>query len=242
MTTPVKADVDAATQDTLIGLAVGDQRVLEEVLAFRESEQASTGLDARTFSLVKIAALIALDAPPASYLWGQRAGRGGHAAGHARRAACDLAAGRRAQGDGGRPRTHTGPRPRAAARGIGERTEFAGSIGFQEAEIMRRRRPLMRAAVIGGGAYAVGRHNANRNAEQAQQEDQQNAQINDLQQQQAAAPPPPPQQAYAPPPPEAAPAAGPSLLDQLNQLDALHQSGALTDNEFTAAKAKLLSS
>jgi hypothetical protein len=30
------------------------------------------------------------------------------------------------------------------------------------------------------------------------------------------------------------------LLDQLNQLDALHQSGALTDNEFTAAKAKLL--
>ena len=97
---------------------------------------------------------------------------------------------------------------------------------------MRRRRPLMRAAVIGGGAYAVGRHNANRNAEQAQQEDQQNAQINDLQQQQAA----------APPPAEAAPAAGPSLLDQLNQLDALHQSGALTDNEFTAAKAKLLSS
>ena len=69
MTTPVKADVDAATQDTLAGLAVGDQTVLEEVLAFRESEQASTGLDARTFSLVKIAALIALDAPPASYLW-----------------------------------------------------------------------------------------------------------------------------------------------------------------------------
>ena len=69
MTTPVKTDVDAATQDTLAGLAVGDQTVLEEVLAFRESEQASTGLDARTFSLVKLAALIALDAPPASYLW-----------------------------------------------------------------------------------------------------------------------------------------------------------------------------
>jgi hypothetical protein len=106
--------------------------------------------------------------------------------------------------------------------------------------MIRRRRPLMRAAVIGGGAYAVGRHNANRNAEQAQAEADQNAQIADLQQQQAAAAPPPPQQAYAPPPPEAAPAAGPSLLDQLNQLDALHQSGALTDNEFTAAKAKLL--
>ena len=63
MTTPVKAEVDAATVDILTGLAVGDQRVLEEVLAFRESEQASTGLDARTFSLVKIAALIALDGP-----------------------------------------------------------------------------------------------------------------------------------------------------------------------------------
>jgi 4-carboxymuconolactone decarboxylase len=69
MTTPVKADVDAATQDTLTGLAVGDRTVLEEVLAFRESEQVNSGLDARTFSLVKIAALIALDAPPASYLW-----------------------------------------------------------------------------------------------------------------------------------------------------------------------------
>jgi alkylhydroperoxidase/carboxymuconolactone decarboxylase family protein YurZ len=69
MTTPVKAEVDAATVDILAGLAVGDQKVLEEVLAFRDSEQASTGLDGRTFSLVKIAALIALDAPPASYMW-----------------------------------------------------------------------------------------------------------------------------------------------------------------------------
>jgi 4-carboxymuconolactone decarboxylase len=69
MTTPVKADVDAATQDTLTGLAVGDPTILEQALAFRDSEQASTSLDARTFSLVKIAALIALDAPPASYLW-----------------------------------------------------------------------------------------------------------------------------------------------------------------------------
>ena len=43
-------------------------------------------------------------------------------------------------------------------------------------------------------------------------------------------------------PQAAAPTPGPSLLDQLNQLDALHQQGALTDNEFTAAKAKLLGS
>jgi len=107
--------------------------------------------------------------------------------------------------------------------------------------MIRRRRPLMRAAVIGGGAYAVGRHNANRNAEQAQAEAEQNARLNDLEQQ-PPGPQAPPQQAYAPPPPGPAPAAGPSLLDQLNQLDALHQQGALTDNEFTAAKAKLLSS
>jgi len=93
----------------------------------------------------------------------------------------------------------------------------------------------MRAAVIGGGAYAVGHHSATKSANQAQQDDEQNSRIDDLEQQQA-----PAQQ--APAPPAAAPAAGPSLLDQLNQLDALHQQGALTDNEFTAAKAKLLGS
>jgi len=31
--------------------------------------QERSGLDPRTFALVKIAALISLDAPPASYLW-----------------------------------------------------------------------------------------------------------------------------------------------------------------------------
>ena len=73
--------------------------------------------------------------------------------------------------------------------------------------------------------------------DQAQQDDDQNARIDSLEQQQA-----PPQQAHAPQAPAPAPAPGPSLLDQLNQLDALHQQGALTDNEFTAAKAKLLGS
>jgi hypothetical protein len=32
------------------------------------------------------------------------------------------------------------------------------------------------------------------------------------------------------------------MLDQLNQLAELHQSGTLTDAEFSAAKAKLLGS
>jgi hypothetical protein len=103
--------------------------------------------------------------------------------------------------------------------------------------IMRRRRPLMRAAVVGGGAYVAGKRVAGRQAEQAQAEDELNQRISDLEQQQA----PPEQYQPAPPPPPAPPAAaGPSLLDQLNQLSALHEQGALTDNEFTAAKAKLL--
>ena len=69
MTVPVKADIDDATKDALAGLSTGDQSVLEEIVELREIEQERSGLDARTFSLVKIAALIALDAPPASYLW-----------------------------------------------------------------------------------------------------------------------------------------------------------------------------
>ena len=35
----------------------------------RAEWQARSGLDARSYALVKIAALIALDAPPASYVW-----------------------------------------------------------------------------------------------------------------------------------------------------------------------------
>jgi hypothetical protein len=72
---------------------------------------------------------------------------------------------------------------------------------------------------------------ANKSAEQAQQEDEQNERIGDLEQQQA--PPAPAQQAPAA-------AASSPMLDELNQLAALHQQGVLTDDEFTAAKAKLL--
>ena len=100
--------------------------------------------------------------------------------------------------------------------------------------MFRRRRPLLRAAAVGGTAYVAGRH-MGRNAEAQQQaESDQDQRIDNLEQQQAPAP-------AAPAPAAAAPAAaGPSLLDQLNQLSALHEQGALTDNEFTAAKAKLL--
>jgi hypothetical protein len=96
-----------------------------------------------------------------------------------------------------------------------------------------RRRPLLRAAVIGGGAYAVGRSSANRAAQQAQQESSQDERISNVEQAQQA----PQVPAQAPPP---APPAGDSMLDQLNKLTALHGQGALTDAEFSAAKAKLL--
>ena len=69
MNMPAKADVDDATRDALGGLALGDPEFLLEGLELRQEWQVKSGLDARSFALVKIAVLIALDAPPASYLW-----------------------------------------------------------------------------------------------------------------------------------------------------------------------------
>lgn len=63
------AVVGADTHQTLSGVATGDVSLLEEVLGLREAQKEANGLDLRTFALVKIAALIALDAPPASYAW-----------------------------------------------------------------------------------------------------------------------------------------------------------------------------
>ena len=69
MTTPTKIEVDAATEAHLARLAMSDPEMLLAGLEARADWQATSGLDSRTYSLVKIAALIALDAPPASYLW-----------------------------------------------------------------------------------------------------------------------------------------------------------------------------
>src|SRR5215472_7338681 len=101
--------------------------------------------------------------------------------------------------------------------------------------MIRRRRPLLRAAAVGGTAYAVGRSSGRRREEAAQAEADQDQRLSDLEQQQYQ------QQQYQQPqyqqpPPQAAPA-GPSMLDQLTEL---HQQGALSDEEFAAAKAKLL--
>ena len=111
---------------------------------------------------------------------------------------------------------------------------------------MFRRRPLMRAAVVGGGAYMAGKHVARKQEAEAQYAADQDARISDLEQQQQYQQPPPDQYQQAPPPqaapPAAAPAASSPMIDQLNQLAALHQQGVLTDDEFAAAKAKLFNS
>jgi len=101
---------------------------------------------------------------------------------------------------------------------------------------------LLRAAAVGGTAYVAGKHVARNQAEQAQMEADQDQRISDLEAQQPPPqyqqPPPQYQQAPPPPPPPAAPQSSP-MIDQLNQLAALHQQGVLSDDEFTAAKAKL---
>jgi hypothetical protein len=88
-----------------------------------------------------------------------------------------------------------------------------------------RRRPLLRAAAVGGVAYMGAKAGTNRAV---------------AQQQAAAAAP---AQAEAPPPPPAPTApvsAASDRIAQLQQLASLHDSGALTDEEFTAAKAQVL--
>jgi hypothetical protein len=92
---------------------------------------------------------------------------------------------------------------------------------------MMRRRPLARMAVrttvVAGTAVAVGAHVANKSNAQGAQQAQDAA---------AAAPPP---EAPAPVAP-----AQPDTVAQLTQLAALKDSGALTEAEFEAEKAKIL--
>ena len=89
---------------------------------------------------------------------------------------------------------------------------------------LMRRRPLLRAAAVGGGAYAMGKRNARRQQEQygqAYEEGQQTA------------------PAYAQPP-AAAPEMSADVTARLGELGKLHEHGVLTDEEFAQAKAKLL--
>ena len=92
---------------------------------------------------------------------------------------------------------------------------------------MRRRRPLARAAVVGGTAYYAGK----KVSQGRQAEADQNAQIADLQQQQS--------QQQAPAPAPAAPTQE-DKIEKLKQLKDLLDQGVLTQAEFDLEKQKIL--
>ena len=82
---------------------------------------------------------------------------------------------------------------------------------------LRRRRPLMAAAMVGGVAHQAAKKGAEAGAQQAAE----------------AAP--------APAPPPAAPGGmSQAAMDQLKQLADLHTQGVLTDAEFEVQKQKIL--
>ncbi|MDX6334088.1 MAG: hypothetical protein QOG05_1428 [Streptosporangiaceae bacterium] len=98
--------------------------------------------------------------------------------------------------------------------------------------MFRRRRPLLRAAVVGGGAYMAGKKVAQNSADRSAQEADQDARISSLEQPGGAPP--------ADPGPQPAAQPGTPISEQLKQLTALHEDGSLTDEEFAAAKKQLL--
>jgi len=94
--------------------------------------------------------------------------------------------------------------------------------------VFRRRRPLLRAAAVGGAAYYTGKKVQQGREAEAEQD----ARLDEVEyQQQASAPPPAP-----------APSGGISneAIEQLQKLAELKQQGILTDAEFEVQKAKLL--
>jgi len=88
-------------------------------------------------------------------------------------------------------------------------------------------RGVARTAVVAGTATAVSGRVARRQQSKWAAQEQQAA--------------PEPQYA-APPPPEPEPEPAPDRMAQLKELGELHTSGVLTDEEFAAEKAKILSS
>ena len=58
----------ATPESTLGSIAQGDRPVLEQLVAMNLDSLANSGLDARTYFLARLAALVAMDAPPVSYV------------------------------------------------------------------------------------------------------------------------------------------------------------------------------
>jgi hypothetical protein len=87
---------------------------------------------------------------------------------------------------------------------------------------MRRRRPLMRAAMVGGASYYAGKK-----VQEGREEDaERDARLAQLEAEQAEAPPPG--------------GLSDDMITQLGKLGQLHEQGVLTDAEFDAQKQKLL--
>jgi hypothetical protein len=90
--------------------------------------------------------------------------------------------------------------------------------------MLGRRRPLLRGAIVGGAAYHMGKRKAQNDAA----EDDQNRQIEELQgEKQGSAQ-------------SAAPDASDDGMQKIRKLQQLHDSGTLTDEEFSQAKARIL--
>ncbi len=103
---------------------------------------------------------------------------------------------------------------------------------------------MARTAVVAGTATAVSNRVSRRQVGRWNQKAEAQAYE---EQQQAPAPAPEPQYQQAPPPqyapaPPAAPAPGaePNLADEIQRLSTLKDQGILSEDEFTAAKSKLL--
>jgi putative oligomerization/nucleic acid binding protein len=95
-----------------------------------------------------------------------------------------------------------------------------------------RRRPLARAAVVGGAAYYAGKRGAQAQAATADQDARLEALEAQQYQQQVQAPPPP-----APAAPSGVTDAG---IEELKKLAELKDQGILTEAEFEVQKAKIL--
>jgi Short C-terminal domain len=91
--------------------------------------------------------------------------------------------------------------------------------------LFMRRRPLLRAAAVGGGAYYMGKRNAANQEREASQDER----LDYVESQQAAAP-------------ASAPSGGISAdaMQKLQDLGKLHEQGILTDEEFAQQKQRLL--
>lgn len=103
--------------------------------------------------------------------------------------------------------------------------------------LMRPRRPLMRVAAgaaTAGIAYHAGKRRAADDQAAAYQQQQYQQPPPQYQQ------PPPEQQYQQQPQYQQAPQAAGGPTTELERLVSLHQSGALTDEEFAAAKAQVL--